>query len=132
VSNFLEGFLKKEQLWKGNIHVVSNRFVFDEKGVTTGYDESLIIHTYNKDEKALKGSPYSSLVASRKNVILIGDTLGDATMADGLQHNCVLKVGFLNENQEENLSHYEKTFDVVILHDGPFDFVNELLDDLLP
>lgn len=131
-SNFLEGFLKKEHLWKGNIHMISNRFVFDEKGITTGYDESMIIHTYNKDETALRGSAYSSLVANRKNVVLIGDTLGDATMTDGLPHNVVIKVGFLNEKIEENLPHYQKTFDVVILNDGSFDFVNELLGDILP
>lgn len=132
VSNFLEGFLKKEHLWKRNIHIVSNRFVFNEKGVTTGYDESLIIHTFNKDETALRGSAYSSLVASRTNVVLLGDTLGDATMTDGLPHNVVIKIGFLNEKIEENLPHYQKAFDVVILNDGPFDFVNELLSELLP
>ncbi len=132
VSNFLEGFLKKEHLWKGNIHLVSNRFVFDAKGITTGYDESMIIHTFNKGEEALRGSAYSSLVTNRKNVVLIGDTLGDATMADGLKHNCVIKIGFLNEKIEANLPHYQKAFDVVILNDGPFDFVNELMDEILP
>ena len=34
-------------------------------------------------------------MAERKNVILLGDGLGDVTMADGIPHNVVLKVRLL-------------------------------------
>ena len=36
-------------------------------------------------------------VQDRKNVILIGDSLGDPKMTGGLPHlDCVIKIGFLN------------------------------------
>lgn len=37
-------------------------------------------------------------LAGRSNVILVGDSIGDAGMADGVCHDTVLKIGFLNSN----------------------------------
>lgn len=39
----------------------------------------------------------------RSNVILLGDSIGDAGMADGVCHDTVLKIGFLNSNVSTNL-----------------------------
>lgn len=53
----------------------------------------------NKNEYALKGTEYYELVQDRENVILLGDSLGDAGMADGMPHcNSVLKIGFLYDH----------------------------------
>lgn len=43
-------------------------------------------------------------LSGRSNVILLGDSVGDAKMADGVPHDTVLKIGFLN-NHVMNLSH---------------------------
>lgn len=37
-------------------------------------------------------------LSGRSNVILLGDSIGDASMADGVSHDTVLKIGFLNDN----------------------------------
>jgi hypothetical protein len=56
---------------------------------------------------------------------------GDVEMANGLEHACVLKIGFLNDNVEKNLDAYKQAYDVVILNDGKMDFVNDLLKEIL-
>jgi 5'-nucleotidase len=52
-------------------------------------------------------------------------------MSEGLEHENIIKIGFLNENIKESLSEYKKNFDVIILDDGPMDFVNDLLKNIL-
>jgi hypothetical protein len=36
-----------------------------------------------QDETHISGTPYAAEVIKRKNVILLGDSIGDVTMADG-------------------------------------------------
>lgn len=39
------------------------------------------------------------MIENRDNVILLGDSIGDAGMADGMPHcNAVLKIGFLYDH----------------------------------
>lgn len=130
VTDLIEGYLKKENLFYPNIHVLSNKYHFDENGKVTGY-ESRIIHSMNKDETALQGTPYYSIIQSRPNVILLGDSLEDADMVKGLSHETVIKIGFLNEKVEEQKSKYLEKYDAVIPNDSGMEFVNQLLNDLL-
>ena len=58
------------------------------------------------------------------------DSLGDIDMAKGIEHKTMLKIGFLNKDIEENKDIYEKNFDVVILNDGPMDFVVSLIKNI--
>jgi hypothetical protein len=45
---------------------------------------------------------------ARKNIVLMGDSLGDLHMAEGIPNpNVILKIGFLNKNTEENLIKYK-------------------------
>jgi len=71
------------------------------------------------------------VIKNRKNILLLGDHAGDAGMSDGFDAENIIKVGFLNEKVEENLEHYKKLFDVVLLDDPPFDFVVELIKDII-
>lgn len=130
VTDLIEGFLRKEKMLHSNMHVISNAFSYDSFGKVTGYREN-IIHSLNKSEVAVKDTPYYSQIVSRPNVILLGDGLGDAEMVDGLTHECVLKIGFLNENVEKNLDAFKQAFDVIILNDGKMDFVNDFLKEIL-
>jgi 5'-nucleotidase len=130
VTDLIEGFLRKEKMLHENTHIISNAFAFDANGRVLGY-QGTVIHSLNKSEVAVKDTPYYSQIVSRPNVILLGDGLGDVEMVDGLEHECVLKIGFLNDNVEKNLDAYKQAFDVVILNDGPLDFVNDLLNEIL-
>ena len=52
-------------------------------------------------------------------------------MIEGFPYDNLIKIGFLNENVEENLESYKKSYDVVILGDGDFGFVNELIVEIV-
>jgi len=130
IGELIEKLFKSEGKLYNNIHVISNFFKFNKEGKVIGYKDK-IIHVFNKNEGQLKDSPYYEKVKDRKNVILLGDGLGDLGMIEGLEHDNVIKIGFLNENVDEKLRLYSRKFDVVILHDGTFDYVNELLKKIL-
>ena len=53
-------------------------------------------------------------------VILLGDGTGDVFMADGIPHDNLLKVGFLNHDEDKLLAQYSEIYDVVITGDGSF------------
>lgn len=57
-----------------------------------------LIHIYNKREGALLNTGHFQELRTRPNVLLMGDSLGDLTMADGVQDmENILKIGFLND-----------------------------------
>lgn len=122
-------FAKHDKLY-GNIYIVSNSYEWDENGKAIGVKEP-IIHTMNKEEAEIKNLPFFDAIKSRQNVILLGDSLGDVGMAKGLNCDNLIKVGFLNENAEENLEQYKKNYDIVILNDAPMNGVNALLKELV-
>lgn len=65
----------------------------------------------------------------RPNIILLGDSLGDTTMADGIAMQTKLSIGFLNDNVDALLPKYLEAFDVVVVDDGTFDLVNDILGE---
>ncbi|XP_055697131.1 7-methylguanosine phosphate-specific 5'-nucleotidase isoform X2 [Phlebotomus papatasi] len=99
-----------------NVKVVSN-FLQYQDGILNGFQEKFI-HAFNKNETALEGTEYYNLVHSRDHVILMGDSLGDAGMADGIPTSShVLKIGFLFDHVEQSLPKYMDTFDIVLIDD---------------
>ena len=56
-----------------------------------------IIHIYNKNEGAIHDSDYFKELEHRKNVLLLGDSVGDLTMARGVEDGKILRIGFLND-----------------------------------
>ena len=67
------------------------------KGVLQAFKGQLI-HTFNKREGALSRAAGLRELQGRPNVLLLGDSLGDLTMADGVsEHQNVLTIGFLND-----------------------------------
>ncbi|MBU3941581.1 MAG: haloacid dehalogenase-like hydrolase [Nanoarchaeota archaeon] len=129
VGDIIKGYLESEGLLYDNMHIISNFFDYDKKGTVMGY-KSKIIHAFNKDEFAIKGTIYFDMIKQRKNVILIGDSLGDIDMAKGIEHKAMLKIGFLNKDIEKNKDVYERKYDALILNDGPMDFVVSLIKSI--
>ncbi|CAG8724354.1 9019_t:CDS:2, partial [Racocetra persica] len=72
--------------------------------------------------------PYHTIIENRGNVILLGDSIGDIHMSDGIQHETCLTIGFLNHMVEDLINIYLETFDIVVVDDGPMDIVNNILD----
>jgi len=122
--------LKHENKLYDNIDIISNDFVRDENGKAIGVREP-IIHSFNKDETAVKNFPIYEDIKDRKNIILLGDGIGDAGMADGFDYENIIKIWFLNNDTPENREKFSETFDLIILDDGPMDEVNEILRKIL-
>lgn len=126
----IEIFLKKRSLLLNNVYIIANSFYFNSAGYLIGIKEP-IIHVYNKDEAIIKHYPFYNKIVDRANIIVIGDSLGDSKMHKGLKHEQVLKIAFLNENEQLSLPAYRKAFDVIILGDSSFYHVNQILKKIL-
>lgn len=95
-----------------NAHIISNQFLYNSKGEVKGFQKETI-HTLNKNEYIIRNEPYYQTILERKNCILFGDTLEDASMSDGLQHDVIIKIGFLNGDTTQ-LESFKKVYDIVL------------------
>lgn len=111
-----------------------------------------LIHSFNKRDGAVSHVAAHGELQGRPNVLLLGDSMGDLTMADGLpEHQNILTIGFLNDqvrtslcfrqqlgfwvvNQRHCLSQvearkesYVNAFDVVLVKDETMDVPNAIL-----
>ncbi len=113
-----------------NVHIISNAFNWDASSQALSAKE-LIIHSLNKDETLIKDFPeIFKKIKNRKNVILLGDNIEDIAMVEGFDYDNLIKIGFLNENVEENLEIYKRNFDTIITNDGSMKLINELLKEI--
>lgn len=121
--------LKKRRLLRSNVYIISNDLIWDEKGFAAGIKGS-VIHVLNKDEISLKNFLFFEKVESRKNVLLLGDSLDDIGMVSGFDCRNLIKIGFLNESSSEMESEFRKNFDVIIPDDESAKFVADLVKEL--
>jgi len=128
VGNVIRESFRLEKAESDIIHLVSN-FILFEKGIAAGHTKPLI-NSFNKNESHVKHEKYREQIKGRKNAILLGDSLGDTTMADGMEHECLLKIGYLNHDVKDRLAAYTKHFDVVLAEDDSMEFVNKILSDI--
>ncbi|MBN2459306.1 haloacid dehalogenase-like hydrolase [Candidatus Woesearchaeota archaeon] len=131
VGNLIEKHLKDKGLLSANVHIVSNFFIFNKKGAAVGYSRPLV-HVFNKNEGLIRISAYKKQIKKRKNVILLGDSLGDLTMADGMKHECIVKIGFYNhKHDKQRMSKYKKGYDVIITGNKDMLYVNKMLKEII-
>ena len=114
-----------------NTHVIANFFKWDREGRAVDYSRP-VIHGMNKDETAISGFPKTyKAVVERKNVLLLGDSLGDLGMIEGFNFDNLIKIGFLNEDEEKLMQVYKEAYDVIITGDGNFEEVNRILKEII-
>jgi len=102
----------------------------DDSARVVGFSEPTL-HPFNKTARAvLAPLPGFADLRARPHVLLLGDSPGDAAMADGLDARHVLRVGFLNDNAAALRARYAALFDVVIEGDGSAEYVTELLAEV--
>lgn len=118
--------LKHENKLYDNIDIISNDFVRDEHGNAIGVREP-IIHAFNKDETVVKQFPIYEDIKKRKNILLLGDGIGDTKMADGFDYQNIIKIWFLNNDTPQNREEFSKVFDLIILDDGDMEEVNKII-----
>ena len=113
-----------------NIFYVTNRFNWDDDGKVVS-TKGPIIHCMNKDGVVLEEIPeVYKVIKDRKNIILLGDGIGDLGMVEGFDYANLLTIGFLNLDYNSSSKGYEENFDVVLEGDGDFNFINNLIRDL--
>jgi len=113
-----------------NISYVTNQFNWDKNGKAIS-SKKLLIHCMNKDETILKEIPKIYFnIRNRKNVILLGDSIGDLGMIEGFKYENLLKIGFLNFDYNKLREEYKNNFDIVLEGDGDFNQVTNLIKNL--
>jgi len=122
----VELFFKRRGMHYSNTHFLINRFHWNEQGRVAGVRHP-IIHSFNKNEVSVKRfKGVYEAVRERKNVVLFGDSLSDAGMAEGFDYRNLLKVGFLNlEYNKAEKERYEEIYDVIMVGDVDFNTLNE-------
>jgi len=128
LGNVIKYYLELNNMMLKNIHIIANFYEFDKEGKVSGY-KSKIVHTFNKNEVQVKNTPYYNQIIKRENVLLLGNKLQDIGMSEGIDHNMIIKIGFLNENKL--LDKFKENYDVIILNDGSMDFVNDLIKEII-
>lgn len=120
--------LKYHNMYLSNVSVISNQYIWDKNGNALDSVKPHI-HTFNKNETSVSDSKVYSQIVNRKNVILLGDSLGDVGMVEGFHYKNLLKIGFLNSDVQKNLNEYKKNYDVVITNDSSMEYVHNLLKE---
>lgn len=126
LGNTVHAMLKVAKINYKNIIVISN-FLKITNGLVDGFAPQLI-HATNKNESLLKNTEHYKLLEGRANVILMGDTLTDIEMAEGMKHNNVLKIGFIpNAIAKENLCEFVKAYDIILVDHSSMKVPNAIL-----
>ncbi|XP_066520683.1 7-methylguanosine phosphate-specific 5'-nucleotidase-like isoform X2 [Hoplias malabaricus] len=127
VGDILEEVIRHNEVFHPNVRVFSNYMEYDENGVLCGFKGQLI-HTFNKREGALLNPEQFKQLQDRPNILLLGDSLGDLTMADGVQNvQNVLRIGYLNDKVEDRKESYVSSYDIVLVKDETLDVPNAIL-----
>ncbi|XP_032358962.1 7-methylguanosine phosphate-specific 5'-nucleotidase isoform X2 [Etheostoma spectabile] len=127
VGDVLEEVIRQNHVFLPNVHIISNYMDFDETGVLRAFKGQLI-HTFNKREGALSHAAGLRELHGRPNVLLLGDSLGDLTMADGVsEQQNILTIGYLNDQVDERKESYVNSFDIVLVKDETMDIPNAIL-----
>ena len=128
--DFIKLYLEKKKILNNYIFIISNEFIWDENDFAKWY-KSAIIHTFNKSETVLKDNKeiYKE-IENKKNVILIWDSLWDPNMIDWFEYENLVKIGFLNHDEEKLLSKYKEVYDIIITWDWDFSIINEILESI--
>jgi cytosolic 5'-nucleotidase 3 len=128
LGDVISEFFRLQGVFFPNMHIISNFFTFDTEGKANGFKDEIIMG-YAKSEVHVRGKPYEKEITSRRNVILLGDSMGDIDMAKGFPHDTILKIGFIN-GKAERLAAYSEVYDVVITEDGSLEYVLDIVQKL--
>lgn len=132
VGDTIEMLLKKEKRLYSNIYVITNRFEYNEKDESVIGVQRPIIHVMNKDETSVRNFPsIYKAIKNRKNVLLLGDSLGDLGMVNGFDYHNLLSIGFLEEEDLNKKQRYLDSFDGVLENNASFREINKILMEIV-
>ena len=133
LGDVVEAILKHNEVLLPNVEIISN-FLKYSSNKLDGFNGKKI-HVFNKNETVLDQEHLKRL-EKRKNILLMGDSIGDTTMSDGIKDvENVFKIGFLydkdNEIVEKSLESYMDSFDVVLVDDQTMDLPLSIIERIV-
>lgn len=127
IGNVIVKFLKDNNCYYNNMHIISNFIPFDENGNIKEYEGELI-HTLNKTMEGKITPELAKETDGREYRLLLGDFVEDKKMIPSYEWKNTISVGFLSKKIEENVEVYRQNFDVVLTQeDATFDVVDEIV-----
>lgn len=116
-----------------DLTVISNKACFHPETQEICGFEPPVLHVFNKKASTFLGREFFQRedTKARENVLVIGDSLGDVTMAEGMGRSepHIIRVGFLNDRLER-LPQYAEVYDIIILDDPGFDVPINLVQSI--
>ena len=125
----ISSYLEKYGINYNNIHFVSNEFIRDENWKAISWKEPFVT-SLNKDETVISKETYPELyekIKDRKCIILLWNSVWDASMAKDEDNNIVLRIGFLDDINSSKLEKFKELFDVVLVWDGGVDEIIDII-----
>jgi 2-hydroxy-3-keto-5-methylthiopentenyl-1-phosphate phosphatase len=109
--------------------IIATKLIVNSKGEIVDWEKESVIHVLNKRERGHQ--ELTELRKIRPNIILIGDAMEDADMADGDEN--VLRIRIGRQREDENLTKQEftsKTFEKfdLMIDSGTLEPVSKLLE----
>lgn len=127
IGNTIEEVLKQNECYFENIHIISNFIKFDDEGYMLKHEGDLI-HSLNKNIDKINQKEIIDIVESKEYRIVIGDLIEDIKMAGDYPNDKLIKIGFLNQNVNENLEKYKERFDIVVTNESQdFELLKEIV-----
>lgn len=124
-------FLRKNDINQEYIDILSNAFVRDNNWYAIGRKDP-VIHSMNKNEITVHSFPtVYQKIATRKNVILLWDSLHDIEMIDWFAYDTMLSIGFCLSEKKKVKDLFIQTYDIVIFDDGDMRYPIQILEQLL-
>ncbi|MFH0750010.1 MAG: hypothetical protein V1917_03825 [Candidatus Gottesmanbacteria bacterium] len=120
----IEYLLRKNNLLTPNIKVCSNDLLFDEDGYFT-HVKPPIIHSANKTGHTLIKNNFLLETPPQRQCLLIGDSIDDVRMVEGINFESVYKVAFGDVDAIE----FKKRFDLVLPIDAGYQPIHSLFLD---
>jgi len=131
LSDVIEEFLRQHGALSENITVCSNRLNYAADMTPKSVAPEPPITSFTKAYAYSSSSSFFEQHASRKTVIVLGDSVTDVDASKNVPYDHLLSVGFLN-SRPDGLAH-AKAFDAVVLGDrGSLLPVADLIDEVAP
>lgn len=95
LGDMVEAVLRYHNALYDNVIIISNFLKYNGNQLD-GFKNDVLIHAFNKNKCA---KDYLKLLEDKQNVLLMGDTIGDAEMVEETEYTkTILKIGFLYEH----------------------------------
>ena len=102
-ADVIEEWLRLHGLASPNVRVSSNRLCWDDAtGAVIAVEPSPPVTSLNKAQTAARNAEWFTLHATRRSLLVLGDRCSDLAVAQGVDCERRVAVGFVNDQAEYN------------------------------